>query len=61
MTGCAVIAPDRAVVVAEGTARSQKRYAKVMLERLWYKKEDEDAEGCGLPSLVLGQPVLCSF
>ncbi|KAK9808286.1 hypothetical protein WJX73_007656 [Symbiochloris irregularis] len=42
MTGCAVIAPSCGVIVAEGTAKSQKKYGKYILERLFNKRDDEE-------------------
>lgn len=44
MTGAAVITPARAVVVAEGSNKAHKRYAKLMLERIKWNKAPEDEE-----------------
>lgn len=45
MTGCAVISPERAVVVAEGSAKAQKRYAKLLLQRIDWNEHRDDEEG----------------
>lgn len=69
MTGCAVITPGRAVVVAEGTAKAHKRYGKLMLQRIdWNEhKEDEDVSHRYSPVHVkifaglssMNRPALC--
>ncbi|KAK9829066.1 hypothetical protein WJX72_003724 [[Myrmecia] bisecta] len=45
MTGCAVITDDITLVVAEGGQKAQKRYRKLMLNRIdWNAGRDEDEE-----------------
>ena len=54
MTGGAVISHERAVVVAEGSVKAQKRYGKLMLQRIdWNaRREDEDVAARWEPPLL---------
>lgn len=45
MTGCAIITDAITVVVAEGGPKAQKRYKKLMLERIkWNAVPDDEDE-----------------
>ena len=64
MKGCAIITPQLAIVVAEGPAKAQKKYSKLMLQRIAWNagrdEEDGEPERCDLPSSILcSTPITC--
>jgi len=50
-----------AVVVAEGGAKAQKKYAKLLLHRIpWAAGREDDADAAGAPGSPPGPPPLRS-
>ncbi len=50
LTGCAVVTDGMALVVAEGGAKAQKKYAKLLLHRIdWAAGRDDDAGAAAGP------------
>ena len=45
MKGCAIITPALAIVVAEGPAKAQKKYSKLMLQRIAWNAGRDEEEG----------------
>ena len=45
MKGCAIITPQLAIVVAEGPAKAQKKYSKLMLQRIAWNAGRDEEEG----------------
>ena len=49
MTGCAILADSKAVIVVEGGPKSQKKYAHIVLNRIRWEPAnvgDESNERC---------------
>lgn len=44
MTGAAVVTDTAAIIIAEGGPKAQKKYAKVVLERIDWNPEADDAD-----------------
>lgn len=61
LTGIAVASDGMAVVVAEGGAKAQKKYAKLLLHRIaWAAGREDDADAAGAPGIPPG-PRRCAL
>ena len=46
MTGCMLMADDFCLVIAEGSLKSQKKYNRLMLNRIdWNQTQDTEQQG----------------
>lgn len=55
MTGCMLVASDFCLVITEGSLKSQKKYNRLMLNRIdWNQGQDDEQQG------IATLPVQCS-
>ena len=46
MTGCMLVASDFCLVITEGSLKSQKKYTRLMLNRIdWNQGQDDEQQG----------------
>ena len=46
MTGCMLVANDFCLVITEGSLKSQKKYNRLMLNRIdWNQGQDDEQQG----------------
>lgn len=54
MTGCMLVADDFCLVITEGSLKSQKKYNRLMLNRIdWNQGQEDEQQGSALLHLWL--------
>lgn len=53
MTGCMLVADDFCLVITEGSLKSQKKYSRLMLNRIdWNQGQEDEQQGTPLLRLI---------